>query len=83
MNNATKLSVAQRAAVILTAAIKVANEKGLHEVTFKTVAKACLVTTTPRTVQHYYNIGDLRAAVIADKRATQEVQDTAVAMGLK
>lgn len=82
MTNATKLPPDQRSALILTAAVKVANDSGLAEVTFKTVAKACVMSTTPRTVQHYFKIGDLRAAVVADPRASQEVRDDAVSMGM-
>ena len=82
-NNASKLPPAQRIAIILTAAVNVANEKGLGEVTFSNVAKVCAMKTTPRTVQHYYKIGDLRKAVIADERTNPEVQDEAVAMGMK
>lgn len=82
MKNATKLPPDQRKALILSAAIDVANDKGLSEVSFDTVSKACRMKTTPRTVAHYFLIGDLRKAVIADMRATQEVRQEAVAMGI-
>jgi AcrR family transcriptional regulator len=81
--NSTKLPPAQRVSVILSAAVKVANEKGLSEVTFKTVAANCLVRTTPRTVSHYYKIGDLRRAVISDERANDTVKVDAVTMGIQ
>jgi AcrR family transcriptional regulator len=81
--NSTKLPPSQRVSVILSAAVDVANEKGLSEVTFKTVAAKCLVRTTPRTVAHYYKIGDLRRAVIADERANDTVKVDAVTMGIR
>lgn len=80
--NATKLSPEERTAVILSAAVKVANEQGLSEVTFKTTADACLMKTKPRTVAHYFKIGDLRRAVVADERVIDEVRVAAVAMGI-
>lgn len=83
MKNATKLPPDQRTALILSAAITVANEKGLSEVCFATVAAACSMKTAPRTVAHYYKIGDLRRAVVADTRASQEVRDDAIAMGIQ
>lgn len=77
-----KLQPEERSALILSAAIKVANEKGLAEVTFKTTADACMIKTMPRTVAHYFKIGDLRRAVVADERANDEVRVDAVAMGI-
>lgn len=80
--NATKLQPDERSAVILSAAITVANEKGLSEVTFKSVADACLLKTMPRTVAHYFKIGDLRRAIVADVRASDEVRIDATTMGI-
>ena len=77
-----KLPPDERRAVIMTAAVTVANERGLSEVTFKTVADACGMRTTPRTVSHYFKIGELRRATVADSRANKEVRDAAVAMGI-
>jgi len=82
MKNAAKLPPDQREALILTAAIEVANEKGLSEVSFDTVAAACRMQTTPRTVAHYFKIGVLRKSVADDIRSTQEVRQEAVAMGI-
>ena len=77
-----KLAREERSAVILSAAIKVANEQGLTEVTFKSVAAECVMNTKPRTVADYFKIGELRRAVVADDRASDEVRSTAVAMGI-
>ena len=82
MKNATKLPPEQRKAIIMSAAVEVANKKGLSEVSFATVAAACKMSTTPRTVSHYFKIGELREAVIADDRVTKEVREEAIAMGL-
>lgn len=81
--NATKLPRLQRRAVVLSAAVSVANRNGLSEVTFKTTAEACTMPTKARTVSSYFRIGELRQAVISDSRSTNEVQAQAVAMGLK
>jgi DNA-binding transcriptional regulator YbjK len=81
--NASKLPRAQRHAVILSAAVIVANRDGLSEVTFKTTADACNMPTKSRTVSDYFKIGELRQAVIADSRTSAEVQTQAVAMGIK
>lgn len=80
-NFTPKLSPEERSAVILSAAIVVANEKGLSEVTFKTVSDKCLMRTKPRTVAHYFKIGELRRAVVADPRSNDLVRSDAVAMG--
>ena len=83
MNDFTpRLAPDERCAVILSAAVQVANEKGLSEVTFATVASACKMRTKPRTVSHYFKIGELRRAVVTDSRASAEVKDDAFAMGL-
>ena len=79
----TKLKPDDRKSVILAAAIHVANSNTLGEVNFKNVAEACRVTTTVRTVKHYYKIKDLRKAVAFDPRSSDMVKADAVAMGIK
>lgn len=76
-----KLPPDERKAVIITAAVEVANEKGIGELTFQNVAEACRMKTTVRTVCHYFKIGELRQAVINDERANKMVRDDAVALG--
>jgi len=82
MKNATKLPPEQRKALILSAAIEVANKKSLAEVSFGSVSTECTMKTTPRTVAHYFKIGELRKAIVADVRSSQEVRQEAVAMGI-
>jgi hypothetical protein len=77
-----KLSPEDRSAVILSAAIEVANEKGLSEVSFSSTAAKCVMKTKPRTVAHYFKIGDLRRAVVNDDRANDDVRTDAIAMGI-
>lgn len=77
-----RLKPAERTALILSAAVSVANRKGLSEVTFATVAAECVWKTKPRTVAHYFKIGELRSAVVKDSRANDEVRADAVAMGI-
>lgn len=73
----------ERKNVILSAAIELANDKGLSEVTFKTVAAKCIVQTEPRTVASYFKIGELRRAILLDHRTNGEVHGDAVAMGIQ
>ena len=82
MNFTPKLSPEDRTAVIVSAAVVVANDKGLSEVTFETVAAECVMKTKPRTVAHYFKIGELRRVVAADARVSDEVRQHAVAMGI-
>lgn len=83
MKNNAKLQPDERRAVIVSAAVELANDKGLSEVTFHSVAQKCRMDTMPRTVQHYFKIGELRRAVVADARANQMVRDDAAAMGIR
>ena len=60
-----RLNPRQRKAMILQAALKIAREDGLMAVTGDAVAKACPVTTSERTVRHYYKFeNSLRRACI-------------------
>ena len=83
MNTTAKLHPDERRAVIVSAAILVANDAGLSEVTFRTVSARCAFACTPRTVQHYFKIGELRREVVSDARANQMVRDDAAAMGIR
>ena len=59
-----------RRAVIITAAITLANEHGLAAVTHDAVARSCSFKTTGRTVKHYFpRISELWKAVVDDGRA--------------
>lgn len=73
----------ERRAVIITAAVEIANAKGLGALAFEDVAENCRVATTKRTIANHFKVAELRRAVIDDCRANQEVLDDAVAMGMR
>lgn len=50
-----RLPPAQRRALILTAACRVARDKGLAHVNHGNVSKQCTVHTNVKTVRHYFN----------------------------
>ena len=78
-----RLEPEARRAVIVTAAITLANENGLAAVTHDAVARSCSFKTTGRTVKHYFpRISELWKAVVDDGRAHQTVVDEAVGMGI-
>lgn len=83
MSDYTRLEADKRKALILSAAITVANNDGLGRVNFDSVSAACRVETSRHTVKHYFPTkAELVAAVIKDDRVTRRVLDTASAMGL-
>ena len=49
-----RLQPANRRAVIITAAVAIAKEHGLHRVTHGDVAKRCKIETSLKTVKHYF-----------------------------
>jgi AcrR family transcriptional regulator len=49
-----RLKPEQRRAVIITAAVAIAREHGLHRVTHGDVAKRCKIDTSVKTVRHYF-----------------------------
>lgn len=77
-----KLQASERKALILNAAVTVANRDGLENVTFANVAGACEIATTPRTVQHYFHIADLREMAARHPAANRKVKETAAKMGI-
>lgn len=80
--NSPKLAPEQREAVIVTAAVNVANEDGFSQISLKTVASKCKPKTSVRTVQSYYTMDALRKIVLADTRTSQEARDEATGMGI-
>lgn len=82
MQNASKLTPQERRSLIVTAAVDLANEHGLSEVTFEKVAANCRLPTTKRTVTHYFKIRELRLAVVADERANERVREDGRAIGI-
>lgn len=60
-----RLEPDQRRAVIITAAVRIARDSGLHAVNHSTVATRCVVLTSKETVKHYFPTrGDLWRAVV-------------------
>lgn len=59
MTERVRLTVEERKAIILSAALKVARLKGLDQVTYQNVAEACASPTTAATVRYY--VGPNRA----------------------
>ena len=68
-----RLSRDERRAVILAAAVSVANQYGLTSVTHARVAAECSVPTTSRTVKNYFSRRELWGAVLSDVRTRQRV----------
>ena len=62
-----RLQPANRRAVIITAAVAIAKEHGLHRVTHGDVAKRCKIETSTKTVRHYFSTQvDLWQAVLIE-----------------
>jgi AcrR family transcriptional regulator len=60
-----KMDPTQRRELILEAALSVARIKGIAALTFRDIAEACEVTTSPATVRRYgKRIGEIQRAVI-------------------
>lgn len=78
-----KMPSENRRAMILSAAISIANRDGLAAVNFVSVARCCEVSTSPRTVRHYFGTkGNLWLCVISDGRSSPKVKHSAAKMGL-
>jgi DNA-binding transcriptional regulator YbjK len=61
-----RMTPEQRQTVIITAALRIARDGGLHAVTHGDVAKRCTIQTSEKTVRHYHKSrADLWAAVVA------------------
>ena len=71
-----------RRAIIITAAVDLANEKGLHYVTPSRVAAQCMVVTSVSTCRGYFTMPELWAAILSDKRASKKVKNDAILMGM-
>lgn len=73
-----------REAVLLTAAVELANKHGLVEVTHEAVAKRVKPSCNKRTVERYFprNKG-LWLAIARDHRAELHVRQQAEGMGIK
>lgn len=75
-----RLQPEQRRAVIITAAVSIAREHGLHRVTHGDVAKRCRVITSIKTVRHYF--ADQAALWRAVMEAEPAMSEQAKGLGL-
>ena len=50
-----RLPPESRRSVIITAALRVARDRGLVHVNHSTVAERCVTHTSPKTVKHYFS----------------------------
>lgn len=71
-----------RRAIIITAAVDLANKKGLDYVTPARVAARCMVSTSVHTCRGYFTLSELWTAIITDKRASEKVKKDAELMGM-
>lgn len=72
-----RMTVDQRRSVIITAALRIARERGLSAVNQGDVAKRCVVATSEKTVRHYFACrADLWSAVVAtDVTFTEQARE--------
>lgn len=77
-----RLTESERKADIVSAAVALANEKGLISLSLKDVAENCVADTTARTVRYYFSLKSLRKAVAGDDRLNVEAKNEAVALGI-
>lgn len=77
-----RLSSDERKADILTAAVELANEKGLVGLSLSDIAERCVAETSVRLARSHFSLKELRAAVATDDRADKQVRDDAVALGI-
>jgi AcrR family transcriptional regulator len=78
-----RLNSARRERVIVSAALRLANEHGLAYLTAERVAAACRVKTSEATVRRYFHTVDqLRLRVAGDPGAGQKLFHEARDMGL-
>ena len=74
-----KLTPDARRDVILTAACRIATERGIWAVAHGTVAKRCVIPTSTSTVKHYYPTKhDMWRAVLVKH---PEMRDAAMGLG--
>lgn len=77
-----RLSFEERRALIISAAVHVANEDGFASLSHVAVSKACAVDTSERTVRSFFSMADLRRIVALDERTNEAAVDTARHMGI-
>jgi AcrR family transcriptional regulator len=82
MSEVRRFSPRVRRLVILDAAVALANEKGILEVTFDNVADRCQVDTSKHTVRKYFGtVQALCSEIIADPNCKAEVKEHGQKLG--
>lgn len=79
----TRLAPDNRRAVIVTAAIRIAETQGIWAVTHGSVAKRCVVPTAMRTVRHYFANRDELWRAVLEETKSEKVRQQAEEMGWK
>lgn len=82
MSEVRRFSPRVRRAVILDAAVSLANEDGLLGVTFDSVADRCEIDTSKHTVRKYFGtLPGLYSEIIADDNCKPEVKAAGKKLG--
>ena len=82
-NNGNKLPYPQRRAMIVSAAMRVAEARRLSGMSHDLVAEECSATTSTATVRRFFpRMVDLFDVVINDPRCTDETAEQARDMGM-
>lgn len=71
-----------KTAMIVTAAIQIAEEEGLMYVTPASAAMRCMVPTSNQTVRTYFTKMELYSAILTDDRCSEKVKRQGKDMGL-
>lgn len=78
-----RLGPKQRRAIIITAAVRLANSEGIGAVTFENVGRECEFPVAAETVRHYFSTrNNLWRAVMLDERASASVREILSGMAL-
>lgn len=78
-----RLTAEQRYAIVLDAAVRLANRIGLANVNHRNTAKACEVYTSIATVRHYFpRKNDLWNAILKHKDVAENVKTGSLKLGV-
>lgn len=77
-----KYSKKIKRAMLVTAALQVAEEEGLINVSHVTVAARCMVPTSEHTCRSYFTKDELFDGVLADPRCSEKIKRQARDIGI-
>lgn len=78
-----RLKAIQRRAAIVAAAVRIANERGLAEATFRTVSDHVIIPTSERLIRYHFTEHEkLWREVANHPEATADVQEQARVLGV-